>query len=114
MAKKKRKAEFAGLGCVIELIGLVLLFVFPIGTVIGIALLIFGSQKAIRLICSDCGNLVQKESIICPHCKERFGESKPSPTADKDRSSEPWQCPKCGATSSGGSYTCTTCGYSLV
>lgn len=72
MAKKKKKGEFAGVGCVIQFIGLCLLFVFPIGTIFGVALLAYGGMKSIKLICGECGNSVEKTSKLCPHCKATF------------------------------------------
>lgn len=72
MAKKENKSEFAGVGCFVQLIGLILFFFFPIGTIIGIALLILGGLKANKLICSNCGNPIEKTAKICPTCKESF------------------------------------------
>lgn len=71
-ATKKRKSEFAGAGCLIQLVGLVLLFFFPIGTIFGVALLLYGSAKSIKLVCSSCGNTVEKTSTMCPHCRASF------------------------------------------
>ena len=70
IAKRKRKSETAGTGCVIQVIGLVAFFFFPIGTILGIVLFIYGSSKSIYLICSNCGNrLSDKHVKICPVCK---------------------------------------------
>ena len=69
-ARRLRKQEFAGIGCVLEAIGLLLLFLFPIGTVIGVVLLVYGSQKASFWVCDNCHNrLTDKEVRICPVCK---------------------------------------------
>lgn len=73
-AKKKHKSEFAGIGCVIQGLGLVLLFFFPIGTIIGAVLLLVGSTMSIKLICSSCGNIVEKTAKICPTCKSNFSK----------------------------------------
>ncbi len=72
MAIKKKKSEFIGVGCWIQLIGIVLLFLFPIGTIIGVALLVIGSRFSYKFICSECGNKVEKTSKICPHCGVKF------------------------------------------
>jgi uncharacterized membrane protein len=72
MAKKKKTSEFAGAGCAIQAVGLVLLFMWPIGTLIGVVLFFVGSGMAIKIICSNCGNRVEKTSVLCPHCKEPF------------------------------------------
>ncbi|WP_293373608.1 hypothetical protein [Nevskia sp.] len=69
MAFKKTKGEFAGPGCLVQGIGLIALFIWPIGTVIGVALLLVGSSMSKKLICSDCGNPVEKTSTMCPTCK---------------------------------------------
>jgi uncharacterized membrane protein len=72
MARKKKKGEFVGIGALLQGIGLVLLFFFPIGTLIGIILFFVGSAKAFKLICDNCGNGVEKTALICPTCKEAF------------------------------------------
>lgn len=70
VAKRKRKSEMAGVGCLIQGIGLGLLFFFPYGTLIGVVLLIYGSTKSIYLVCSNCGNrLTDKNVKICSVCK---------------------------------------------
>ncbi len=74
MAKKKKKSEFLGVGCLIEAVGLVLLFLFPIGTIIGVILLVVGSRYSYKYVCSECGNKVEKTSKICPHCNVKFDE----------------------------------------
>ena len=72
-AKRKRKSEMAGVGCLIQAIGLVLLFFFPIGTFIGVILLIYGSMKSVYWVCSNCGNrLADKNVKMCPTCKARL------------------------------------------
>lgn len=70
--KNERKSEFAGLGAFLQLVGLVLLFFFPIGTVIGIGLLIYGRTKAFKHLCSVCGNRIEPTTTICSHCKAQL------------------------------------------
>jgi len=72
ITRKKIKTEFAGSGCLIQGIGLILLFLFPIGTIIGIPLLIVGGISANKLVCKSCGNPVTKAAKICPTCKAQF------------------------------------------
>jgi uncharacterized membrane protein len=72
LAEKKVKYEFAGVGALVQLIGFVAVWFFPLGTVAGIALLIIGSAMSKKLLCSECGNRVDKESKMCPHCKALF------------------------------------------
>jgi hypothetical protein len=35
----------------------------------GVVLLLLGSVFPVRLICSVCGNRVEKTSKLCPHCR---------------------------------------------
>jgi len=72
VAKKKTKYQFIGTGALVQLIGLILLFIFPIGTIAGVILLVVGSRMSRRLLCGNCGNGVTKDSKICPHCSARF------------------------------------------
>jgi len=69
-ATRKKKVQQAGAGCLVQGVGLLLLFLFPIGTVIGLVLLVVGSQMAIYWTCSACGNrLADKGVLVCPTCK---------------------------------------------
>lgn len=68
----KSKSEFAGVGALIQLAGVLLLFAFPIGTVAGVILIIIGSQKSKVHQCSECASKVQKEAKLCPHCRTVF------------------------------------------
>ena len=69
--KRGRKTSIPGILC--ELIGLVLLVLFPIGTVIGIALIIAGYNVSRIWRCSNCGNLMaDKEVLICATCKSQM------------------------------------------
>ena len=70
MATKLKTTEFAGVGCLIQGLGLGLCFFFPIGTVIGVPLLIYGSWRSINHKCSACHNRVEKDARLCPFCKE--------------------------------------------
>ncbi|HSW63665.1 MAG TPA: hypothetical protein VLH56_10215 [Dissulfurispiraceae bacterium] len=81
MAKIKTKTEFAGAGCLVQgvgiLVGLASFAVFPIGTLIGgllgLGLLIHGSRMSQKLRCSDCGNPIADRAVrICPVCRASF------------------------------------------
>lgn len=61
--------RFAGLGCLVQGIGLIAMFIWPIGTAIGVVLLLVGSSMSKKLIRSGCGNTVEKTSTMCPACK---------------------------------------------
>ena len=75
--KIKSKSEFAGTGCLVQGLGLLLMisgiFTYGIGFIVGLVLLIAGGRMAIKLICSECGNpIVNKKVKICPACKAHF------------------------------------------
>lgn len=75
MAQIKTKHEFAGSGCLVQGIGLILLFIWPLGTMAGVGLLLYGSIMSRRLVCSHCGNKIDSKGVmICPVCKESFGQ----------------------------------------
>lgn len=73
----KVKSMSFGPGCLIQVIGIVLLFIFPIGTIIGILLLIIGQRLSFKYICSECNNKLDNSKVrICPTCKAQL---KPPP-----------------------------------
>ena len=72
IATKKIKYEFAGVGALVQAIGVVAFFFYPVGIIAGIALLLIGSAMSKKIGCSECGNRVDKESLMCPHCKAEF------------------------------------------
>ncbi len=68
-----KKGEFVGIGALVQIFGLILLFIFPLGTVAGILLLLIGSRMAIKLKCGGCGNSINnKEVKLCPNCRAQF------------------------------------------
>ena len=70
MATRERKSEFAGIGCLAQALGLALLFVFPIGTVAGVILLIWGSRASMYTRCSSCKTkLPDKTATVCAGCR---------------------------------------------
>lgn len=81
MAKIIKKTEFAGSGCLVQGIGIVIIFFsfsfFPFGTIIGgllgLGLIAQGSQMSQKFRCSECGNpVVDKKVTMCPTCKATF------------------------------------------
>lgn len=73
MAIINEKYEFAGKGCAIQGIGLILLFFFPIGTLAGFGLLIWGSMQSKTFRCGNCGNRIESKQVkMCPTCKAEF------------------------------------------
>lgn len=66
--KAGRKTSLSGLA--MELVGVILLFLFPIGTIIGIAFIVAGFKASKLLRCSHCGNYVSDKQVkICPSCQ---------------------------------------------
>lgn len=71
MAKIISKTEKTGAGCFVQAVGVIALFFFPVGTILGLILLVWGSQLSKKLICGNCGNRVDSRDVkICPVCKE--------------------------------------------
>lgn len=78
-ARRERKSEFAGVGCVIQGLGLLSPFVLgallgAVGAVIGVIMLValffLGSAKSSRWVCGHCKNpIASKDVQICPVCK---------------------------------------------
>ena len=87
--KKIEKSEFAGSGAAIQALGVIVaVFGFALGPIVGvvglmagICLLVVGSNKSKSYRCPKCGNRVDKESRICPHCSEDFTSDSPSPSS---------------------------------
>jgi hypothetical protein len=82
LASKVKKTEFAGMGSMMQLLGVVLIVVgFGFGLVvavffggIGLLLLVAGGVKANVLLCSECRGKVEKAAKVCPHCRARFNQ----------------------------------------
>jgi hypothetical protein len=71
VAKIITKYDSAGTGCFVQAIGLIALFFFPVGTVIGLLMIGWGSYLSKRLLCGNCKNKVDsKEVRMCPVCRE--------------------------------------------
>lgn len=80
-AKKKRITEFAGLGCVLQGIGILAAIIGGglgiVGGIIGgialVVLFIVGSAKSQRWECGYCGHQLSAKSVTsCPACKSQF------------------------------------------
>lgn len=73
MPKIINKRQTSGAGLALELVGFILLFFFPLGTVFGIAFLIYGFSTSKKNVCSKCGNKIEDKDVkICPVCKASF------------------------------------------
>jgi len=55
-AKKQTKYEFAGVGALVQAIGVIALWFFPLGTLAGVAMLFIGSAMSKKTLCDECGN----------------------------------------------------------
>ena len=74
MATRERKTEFAGIGCMAQALGIPLLFFFPIGTVAGVILMLWGSRASMFYRCSACKTkLPDKAATVCAACREPIG-----------------------------------------
>ena len=75
VARRKRYHQKKGSNILLALLGFILLFVFPIGTVFGVLLLAAASRGKIGWRCGNCGNpLADKEVLMCPACTARLEE----------------------------------------
>lgn len=82
MGKPTRKTEFAGVGCLIQGLGLVVAVLgFAVagvlggglGLIVGIVLFLVGSSKSSKWICPECRNSVAAKDVkVCPACRVRF------------------------------------------
>ncbi|MEI6205395.1 MAG: hypothetical protein WCP20_01300 [Desulfuromonadales bacterium] len=76
MAQITEKYELLGIGSLLILIGILSLSALPIGTIIGIFLIIWGVNLSKIYRCTSCGNRVEsKEILVCPSCREKLGVS---------------------------------------
>lgn len=81
-AHKIRKSEIAGVGALVQLLGVAaagyFFFFFSlasavagyiIGAVVLVICLAVGSSLSFKYLCSNCGNRVEKTAKLCPTCK---------------------------------------------
>lgn len=69
IAKLVSRSDFVGWGCLVQFIGVVLLFFFPLGTIIGLFVIIGGHRMAYKHYCGGCGNkLADKNARLCGVC----------------------------------------------
>jgi len=70
------------LWALVQVVGLLLLFVFPIGTVVGIILIILGSVKYSAIdkdakahkLCPHCKEKIKSDATVCKHCSSPIEE----------------------------------------
>ena len=73
MAKLEKNTMGGFTGAMLILIGIVLLFVWPFGTIIGVIVLIAGFSIGNGYRCGDCGNKIESKQVkMCPVCHTRF------------------------------------------
>jgi hypothetical protein len=67
------QTEWIGWGSLLQLIGVVLLFWFPIGTTLGVLLFVVGYVLSRKFVCSECGYIVlSRAAMVCPACGASF------------------------------------------
>lgn len=71
-AEKVEKSALGCSGCCVTALGILLLFAFPVGTLMGIPILIYVHANYRSFSCARCRNPVSDESIMCPACRSSF------------------------------------------
>jgi hypothetical protein len=75
----KPKTEFFGWGGFVQLLGICVLWWFPLGTVVGIILVGVGHVLSKKTLCSQCGTTIaNRDAKLCPTCQCRFIERQPA------------------------------------
>lgn len=70
MAKIDKNTQGAFTGAFLIIIGFLLLFAWPFGTIIGVLLIFAGSQFGTGFRCGACGNKIDSKQVkMCPTCK---------------------------------------------
>ena len=82
VARREKRSEVAGVGCVIQGLGILAPFVLGallsvFGVVIGLILLVVlffvGSAKSRKWVCGNCKNpIASKEVTVCGACRAQF------------------------------------------
>jgi rubrerythrin len=63
-------------GALLILGGVVMLFIWPFGTIIGLVLLVLGCSIGNGYRCGNCGNKIESKFVkMCPTCSERFEQT---------------------------------------
>ncbi len=86
MAQVIKKSEFAGVGALVQAVGLIL-FLFGLFTALsglgipfilaGLVALVLGGRMAIKTVCSECRNPVADKNVnMCPVCKVELEKPK--------------------------------------
>lgn len=77
-ARRIRGSKTSLGGCALAVLGFFLLCLFPVGTVIGIALMIVGYRSTKVWRCSNCGNHLADEQVsMCAACHAHLGDPTP-------------------------------------
>jgi len=73
MATLEKNTKGGFTGALLILVGIVLLFAWPFGTIIGIILIIVGANSGNGYRCSDCGNKIDSKQVkMCQTCKAQI------------------------------------------
>lgn len=78
-AKRTTNWEFQTLGCVVQLVGVALLFVFPFGTIVGAFMVLLGNGFGPRSRCGACRSLLpSREAVVCAACGAELTDNQES------------------------------------
>ena len=70
MAHIRKIRKIWSLWILVQLCGLALLFVYPLGTIAGLLLIVTGFALGTTSVCSRCGKQIAADAKKCPYCKE--------------------------------------------
>lgn len=78
-AQRTSDWEFHTFGCIVQLVGIPLLFAFPLGTMLGLLMILGGGGFRPRSRCGACRSLLpSKEAVVCAACGADLVESEDS------------------------------------
>ena len=81
MAKRIKKNEFAGKGCAVQGLGLLLPFIcavfgitgFLVGLLLMVLCLVVGDRMSVKWSCGECSSPLEDNTApVCPACKAQF------------------------------------------
>jgi hypothetical protein len=72
IASKKKSRVNTRQGVALEIVGFLLMLWYPIGTILGPVLIIFGWRKNNSLRCSNCDQATNAKATRCSKCRAAF------------------------------------------